>query len=148
MEEAMEEQHGSRIEPTARLMLLGTFHFRDAGLDRYQPQHRIDVLSAERQAEVADIVARLARYRPTKVAIERRPDRQPEIDAEYATYQQDAFALPPDEQYQLGFRLARQLGHPTVYGVDAWGRYYAPPLDLEQHAAGRTTRELSELLAT
>jgi hypothetical protein len=44
-EEAMEEQHVSHIEPSARIMLPGTFHSRDAGLDRYQLQHHVDVLS-------------------------------------------------------------------------------------------------------
>lgn len=49
--------------------------------------------------------------------------------------------------YQLGFQLAKRLSHTSVHCVDAWGRYYAPPLDLEDYAANRTTQELQQVLA-
>jgi hypothetical protein len=134
-------------ELTAQIMLLGTFHFQDRGLDAYKPQLDVDILSPQRQQEVTDVVERLARFQPAKIAIERRPERQAEIDQEYRAYLGDAFPLPGDEVYQLGFQLAKRLGHASIHCVDAWGRYYEPPLDLEAYAANRTTRELQQLLA-
>lgn len=131
---------------SARVLLVGTFHFDDTGLNRYRPAHRIDVRSAARQREVEDVVDRLAAFRPTRVAVERRPDRQPELDAEYRAYQRGELALTAHEAHQLGFRLAGGLGLDRVHGIDAWGRYYEPALDLEEHAAGRGTRELRELV--
>ena len=43
--------------PRAKLLILGTFHFEDAGLDDYKPQHSLDVLSEGRQEEIEEIVS-------------------------------------------------------------------------------------------
>ena len=40
----------------AKLMILGTFHFDDAGLDDYKPKYRLDLLSPTRQQEVKALV--------------------------------------------------------------------------------------------
>ena len=52
-------------QPRAKLMLLGTFHFQDAGLDHFKPESNIDILSEERQQEVKEIVEALATFQPT-----------------------------------------------------------------------------------
>jgi len=130
----------------AHVMLLGTFHFQDAGLDAYQPQHDIGILSQERQHQIDDVLTRLVAFAPTKIAVERRLDTQAQLDREYQDFLQHRFSLPPSEVYQLGFRLAQRLGHPRVYAIDAWGRYYEPPLDLEPYGQGRTTKELNHFL--
>jgi hypothetical protein len=129
-----------------KIMLLGTFHFQDAGLDWYKPQHDIGVLSDQRQRELAEVIACLAAFHPTKIAIERRPECQAIIDHEYHAYRNRSFPLPGHEAYQLGFRLADHLEHQRLYCIDAWGRYYQPALDLEEHAHNRTTRELNQFL--
>lgn len=54
----------------AKVMIVGTFHFEDAGLDDYKPKHRLDILSAERQKELAEVLDCLARSRPNKIAVE------------------------------------------------------------------------------
>lgn len=120
-------------QPTARIMLLGTFHFEDRGVDRYKPQVGFDVFSERRQAEIVEVVERLAKFRPQKIAVERRAQDQPEIDVSYGDYLEGRFQLPGDEVYQLGFRLAKHLGHRRVYCVNAWGRYYEPAVDIEAH---------------
>jgi hypothetical protein len=120
----------------ASVMLLGTFHFHDAGLDAYQPQHDIAILSD----------SRLTAFAPTKIAVERRPDIQAQLDREYHDYLDNLFPLPESEVYQLGFRLAQRLRHPRIYAIDAWGRYYEPPLDVEPYGQGRTTKELNRFL--
>src|ERR671922_18561 len=56
--------------PTAKIMLLGTFHFHDPGLDAHRPKFTLDVFSERRQREIADVVERLAAFAPTKVAVE------------------------------------------------------------------------------
>jgi hypothetical protein len=38
--------------PRAKLLILGTFHFDDGGLDDYKPKHALDVLSEDRQQEI------------------------------------------------------------------------------------------------
>lgn len=113
-------------KPTAAVMLLGTFHFQDTGLDDYQPQFNIDIFSERRQQEVGEVVEHLAQFQPTKIAVERRPERQEETDQSYLAYLRGEFQLPGSELYQLGFRLAQRLNHHKLYCVDAWGRYYEP----------------------
>jgi hypothetical protein len=105
--------------PRAQVLVLGTFHFADAGRDGYKPRFDIDVRSPERQREVEDLVERLAAFRPTKVAVERRPERQAELDSLYRAYLAGAYELGANEIYQVGFRLARRLGHTQVWAVDA-----------------------------
>lgn len=121
--------------PGAQLLLLGTFHFQDAGHDRYRPRFAVDILSEQRQREVADIVERLAAYRPTKIAAERTPAQQQELDETYDAYLRGALPLTGSEVHQIGFRLAQRLGHPHVYGVNAWDHHYEPQMDLDAYAA-------------
>lgn len=112
--------------PRAQVLLVGTFHFADAGLDSYKPQFSFDPSTAAHQRQIADVVGRLARYRPTKVAIESRNQRR--LDSLYRAYRAGTFALGPNEIFQIGFRLAARLGHDHVYAVDAPGREYDPTI--------------------
>ena len=110
--------------PDARIMLLGMFHFQDRGLDWYKPQIDFDVFSEERQGEIADVVELLAAFQATKIAVERTQDQQHEIDLDYLEHLRGEYRLPADEVYQLGFRLAKRLGHDRVWCVNAWDRHY------------------------
>lgn len=121
-------------QPRSKLMLLGTFHFQDAGLDHFKPQFDIDILSEERQQEVAEIVELLAAFQPTKIAVECRPDGQEEMDESYGAYLRGEMQLPGDEIHQLGFRLAKRMGHHRPYCVDAVERQYEPSVDLDEYA--------------
>lgn len=110
--------------PRPQVMFLGTFHFADAGLDSYKPQHDINILEPRRQKEVEQLVERLARFRPTKVCLEVRADDMEKIQGRYRDYLQGKYELKSNEIYQIGFRLAKRMGHTQVYGVDVWGRGY------------------------
>lgn len=104
----------------AKIMMLGTFHFDDAGLDGYKPKHRLDLLSPRRQVEVAVVLNSLARFKPNKIAVEWPAEHQAALDAEFEKYLAGSEnSAGPNEVYQLGFRLARRLGHRRVYAVDA-----------------------------
>lgn len=107
-------------------MLLGVFHFADAGLDAYKPRFSVDVMSAERQAEIEDLLTRLAAFRPTKIAVEQNRSRQPRIDSLYNAYLGGTHKLGSNEVFQLGFRLARKLGHSRVYAIDIAPRATLP----------------------
>jgi hypothetical protein len=120
--------------PRRKVLLLGTFHFEDAGLDGYKPRHDIDILSARRQAEIEEVVGALAAFDPTKIAVEWLPEHQERTDEQYRKYLAGEFELGANEVYQLGFRLARRLGHDRVHLVDARGRAYEPHVDVEEYA--------------
>ncbi len=105
------------------VMILGTYHFANPGLDLHNAEID-DVLAPRRQAEIAAVVGSLARFRPTRIAVEARaddvPDRSLPAYEEYLAGQHDGNR---NEIHQLGFRLARELGHPRVYGIDADGEF-------------------------
>ncbi|MGH2351530.1 MAG: DUF5694 domain-containing protein [Chloroflexota bacterium] len=135
-------------KPTAKIMLLGTFHFHDAGLDGYKPQYGFDVFSEQRQREIAEVVELLAAFGPTKVAIERTADQQEEIDQSYGAFLRSEFELSANEIHQLGFRLARCLGHERVYCVNAWDRYYEPPVDCQTYMRKYGRAPLEQLIGS
>ncbi len=70
----------------ADVLLLGTFHFDDPGLDDYKPQFPWDPFSPEHQREIEEVVELLARYGPTQIALEWPANRQAELDSLYTAY--------------------------------------------------------------
>lgn len=119
----------------ARMLLLGTFHFDDPGLDDYKPQFPWDPHTPTHQREIEDVVERLAQYAPTRIALEWPATRQARLDSLYRAYREDDAPLAADERQQLGFRLARRLGHDRVYAVDAPARSYFPDMTQEEYEA-------------
>jgi hypothetical protein len=111
-----------REHPRAQVLVLGTFHFQDAGLDSYQPQFAFDIRAPERRRQLEEVLARLAGWRPTRIAVENRVDRQARLDSLYALYPGGGLDTLRNEIYQVGFRLAKRLGHEGVFAVDAPAR--------------------------
>lgn len=134
------------IEPR-RILLLGTFHFQDAGLDEYKPQHEFDALSERRQAEIAEVIDRLDAFDADVVCVEAKPNRQAVLDQRFATFEAGQWELPANEIYQLGFRLAQREGLGGVHAVDAPMRWLEPRTDIEQWAQdhGQESRLASPL---
>jgi hypothetical protein len=120
--------------PRAQLLLLGTFHFKDAGLDGYKPKHDIDILSAERQKELGEILDRLEAFAPTRIAVEWKRDDQARLDERYSQYLAGEYEISSNEIYQIGFRLGKRLGHKKLHAVDAPMRHYDPWTDSKKWA--------------
>jgi len=106
------------LAPFAQVMILGTYHFADAGLDAVKTQLR-DTKSSVRQAEILDIVKRLKAFRPTKIAIEATPDRADEINQRLLAYSEGNYTLSANEIDQLGFRIAKQCGVNQLTPIDS-----------------------------
>lgn len=113
-------------EAPAAVMVIGTVHLDNPGRDVNNPEVP-DVLSPEKQRELQRLRDSLARFRPTKMAVEIRRRHQPRIDSLYRAFQagrlDTSFAVGDftsvrSEQYQLGFRLADRLDHQRVWAVD------------------------------
>ena len=118
----------SRLQPR-RVLLLGTFHFQDAGLDAHKPQHRFDALTADRQRQIAEVVAELEAFAPHVVCVERRPELQEKVDTDYAGFRRGGLRDVRNEIVQIGYRLADRLGLERVHAVDAGGRWLEPRVD-------------------
>jgi hypothetical protein len=100
-----------------QVLILGTYHFANPARDAIK-QDIDDVLQPKRQAELEDLVTRLASWKPDRIAVESRFSRTDTVRAQFAAYL--AKTLPPsrNEVVQIGFRLASRLGHQAVYPID------------------------------
>jgi hypothetical protein len=99
------------------VMIVGTYHLGNPGLDLNNVAAE-DVTTPKRQAELAEIAHRLARFRPTKVAVEGVSDAPDRSFAKYAAFTPADLATSKNETVQIGYRLAHLLGHERVYGID------------------------------
>ncbi|HEV8503759.1 MAG TPA: DUF5694 domain-containing protein, partial [Chitinophagaceae bacterium] len=104
-------------EKEVKVLLLGTFHFDNPGLDVAKFKDA-DILSPKRQQEVEEVTSLLKIFAPDKIFIEAIPARQPQIDSSFTSYKAGKKELGASEVEQLGFRLAKQLGLSTLYCVD------------------------------
>jgi hypothetical protein len=105
------------------LMVVGTAHFANRNLD-LADINVDDVLSPDRQKQMEDLVSALARYRPTRIAVEITPDKQAELNARYLDYRAGKYTLKRDEVDQIAFRLAAKL---NLAQVDAVNDFDPPP---------------------
>ncbi|CAN5563069.1 hypothetical protein BH24DEI1_BH24DEI1_09830 [soil metagenome] len=124
--------------PTAKVLVLGNYHFANPGRDVVKVQVA-DVLSPEKQAEILEVANALARFQPTKIAVEEDPSSEAELASLYTAYRAGTHPLGPNETQQLGFRLAARFNHPQVYPINHWGRDlpFYPALDYaKQHEPG------------
>lgn len=141
-----------RAEPPAaraEVLVLGTFHMANRGHDIYN-MHADDVLAPERQAEIAQLLDVLKKFRPTKIAIEADllgPTNPTTLlrPKQYADYLAGSFRLGPNEIEQIGFRLGKELGLKTIYPVDADYDFPYQRLVNYAKAAGRS-KELDEIM--
>ena len=128
----------------AEVLVLGVYHMANPGRDIFNMKAD-DVLAPKRQAEIAELVAVLKKFSPTKVAVE--ADFYDEsVTKRYADYVAGRHELSRNETEQLGFRLAKELGHKAVYPVDVDGDF--PFLRLMNYAKGAgRSQELDALRA-
>ena len=133
-------------EPPARaeILVLGVFHLANPGRDIFNTQVD-DVLAPKRQAEIAQVIEVLKRFRPTKVAVE-AAFHEDRIPKRYAEYVAGKYELTRNEIDQIGLRVAKELAHKTVYPVDVDGEFPYPRLVGYAKASGRT-KELEEVMA-
>ena len=106
-----------RIDEQPTLMVLGTAHLANYTNDVLTT--RVDgVLQPGKQAEIEAVVDALARWRPTRIAVEVSWRDQADLDRRYADYRAGRYVLTADEVDQIGLRLANRLGLDRVDAVD------------------------------
>lgn len=136
---------GSETGGRAEILVLGTYHMANPGNDVFASEND-DVLSPTRQAEIEDLIEVLARFQPTRIAVERGFNRAGALMAEYEAYRTGERELTRNEIDQIGFRLAALLNRDSVYAVDVDGDF--PYLRLVDHAkANGQETEFDALMA-
>jgi hypothetical protein len=130
--------------PRAEVLVLGTYHMNNPGHDMFNTQAD-DVLAPKRQAEMEQLMAALKKFAPTKIAVERQVG-DTRIVKDYNDYVAGKHELTRNEIEQVGFRLAKELGHKQVYPVDVDGEFPFQPIVNYAKASGRS-KELDAILA-
>lgn len=108
--------HCAAEDERVPVLLLGSYHMANPGADMFNLEAD-DVLSPQRQKEIEKLVTHLAQFRPTKIAVE-APFSDSATVAHYQQYLDDDRTLKRNESEQIGFRLAKKMGHPQVYPID------------------------------
>ena len=103
------------------ILVLGTYHMANPGRDIHNMQAD-DTLSARRQKEIGEVLTVLKRFHPTRIAVEADVGGEA-VTKRYSDYVAGKYALTRDETEQIGFRLAKELGHATIYPVDEQGDF-------------------------
>jgi len=114
-----------------QIFLLGTFHFRDSGIDFY---------TEETQRQLWELNERLSKFKPDAVALEIPTHAQETVDVNYQKFSLDDFSnyekmrkenlgtifmfgnthpvLYNHEQIQVGYRLGKTIGANKIHAID------------------------------
>jgi hypothetical protein len=114
----------AQSDSRSEILVLGTYHMANPGHDIHNMQAD-DVLAPKRQQEIAQLIEVLKKFHPTKIAIESVGNYRVK---QYSDYVAGQYPLSSNEIEQIGFRLAKELGHHTIYPVDEDGDFPWEPL--------------------
>lgn len=126
------------------VLLVGTFHLANPGADLANVVVD-DVLAPARQEELLRVVSGLARFQPTKVAVEAPWDDERTLLA-YESYCRGQASLGRSETEQIGFRLAAACGHAQIFPIDVMDDFYIPEIEalLKDSAHAQTWQRIAE----
>jgi hypothetical protein len=114
-EKAVAVPENTLTKPT--LMLVGTGHWSNPGKD-YRSVEFDEMLSPERQRQIASCLERFVGFAPTRVAVEVMASAHDALNADYQRYRRGEMALTANERHQLGFRLAAMMNHDQIQAID------------------------------
>jgi hypothetical protein len=111
----------AQTDARPQILILGTYHMANPGQDLHNMQAD-DVLAPKRQAEIAQLLEVLKRFNPTKISIESDVTGS-RAEKQYSDYLAGKYTLTTNEIDQIGYRLAKELGHKKIYPVDVDGDF-------------------------
>lgn len=102
-----------------KVLVLGSSHFDlSSNNSDWKSKKEMDVLSPGKQQEIEQVVQLLKQFKPTRICIEWEPKLDSAFNARYQNYLAGKWTLGRGEYYQIGFRLAKEMGHTKVYCID------------------------------
>ena len=104
-------------EKEVKVLLIGTFHFDNPGLDVAKFRDA-DILSPKRQQEVEEVTSLLKIFAPDKIFIEAIPARQPQIDSSFTSYKAGKKELSASEVFLfegVAGNTLQKLGYKTDF---------------------------------
>jgi hypothetical protein len=102
---------------TTQIMILGSYHMDNPGRDVIK-LNIPDVCTPEKQAQIREVTDLLAEFKPNKIALEVVADHDNLISSIFEGFTPERLLQSRNERDQIGLRLAHQLGHDRVYGID------------------------------
>jgi hypothetical protein len=116
------------------LVILGTYHMGTPGNNVVNGKVD-DIASPERQKQMVQLVEKLKTFKPTKIVVEADSENDAKTQQAYDKYLSGHYQLSKNETNQIGFRLAKELGHKKVYCVD-WSEFWDDPsINYEKYAS-------------
>ncbi len=103
-----------------QVMLMGTFHFENPGLDVVKTDV-INVMSKPSQQYLIGLTKRVSQFKPQVVMLEFDPANTDQINQEYQDYLAGRIKLPANETHQIGFRVAKLAGVKKLVSLDERG---------------------------
>lgn len=100
-----------------QILLLGTFHFENPGLD-VAKVNTFNVMSDKSQKELEDITNKIKKFGPDKIFVEWNYEKQAKLDKFYNKNTDSLLQKDADEIVQLALRSAKKLGHKKLYAID------------------------------
>lgn len=109
---------GKRKLPS--VLLVGTFHFDypNRDVNKTSEDKQVNVLTDKRQLEIEQLVEYIAKFKPTKIVIEWKPESNSLI-RKYRAFKNGTVKMDRDEIEQIGFRLLTKFKLDTLYGANA-----------------------------
>lgn len=102
---------------TVEVMVIGSYHFANHNRDLHNVRSD-DVLTPERQKEIAVLVDKLARWKPTKIMVEVLPGAEGQrLTGLHGEYDPKLLQTSGEERVQIGYRLAGMV-HAPVYAIN------------------------------
>ena len=98
-----------------KVFVLGTYHMKPT--EDTVKMGEMELLP-ERKQKIRELIEKLKAFQPTKVAVEVVVKEQERLDQEYRKFTDGDWALPINEIYQVGFRLAKEMSHQKVHAID------------------------------
>ncbi|MDO1450238.1 DUF5694 domain-containing protein [Rhodocytophaga aerolata] len=111
-----------------KILLLGVPHFTPSPTDVYKSKG-FDVESTKGQKQIAEVVTKLAAFKPNQICVEREVNYQPKLDSAYKLYLTGKYKLGVSEIDQLGFQTAKKLGLTSLTAVNYMGYFETAPLE-------------------
>ena len=111
------------MNESIKILLLGTCHFGKSGKHLMNLDSG-DINSIKKQEEINDILKRIIKFKPNKIAVEVKREKDIELNEMYSEFCDNNFVKENNlldsksEVIHIGFNLARQLKHNKLYPLD------------------------------
>lgn len=133
-----------KLNDIPKISILGVFHF--AGTSDFSSVEFESLESEKRQNEIKHIVEKLKEFRPTKIMLEFPSANSEYLDSLYTETLNGNRDFTINEIDQLGFRLAKELNHNSVYSIDY--KLDLPFGELEEFAEKHEKERYEKMIAS